>query len=41
MTTNFTNLFLKNLKYKGYQEAFADTTKFSAPGQLWIRIGKS
>ena len=41
MTKNFTNAFFKNLKYKGYQEAYADSTKFSASGQLCIRVGKT
>ena len=41
MAKNFTNAFIKNLKYKGYQEAYADTTKFGSPGQLCIRIGKT
>ena len=41
MAKNFTNAFINNLKYKGYQEAFADSTKFSTPGQLCIRIGKT
>lgn len=41
MAKNFTNTFIKNMKYKGYQEAYADSTKFSNPGQLCIRVGKT
>ena len=41
MVKNFSSVFIKNLKYTGCQVYHLDKVKFSSPGQLGIRIGKS
>jgi len=41
MVKNFSSVFIKNLKYAGCQVYHLDKVKFSSPGQLGIRIGKS